>query len=109
MVLAVREYLNTALWQADPQGICAAVQVYLRSKRAYSIMHLDAVLNNKDSQRTGISTRTAQRWLTRLGWVYGRNKKGYCDGHERQDVVDYRQNVFCPKMVVRLTPTLAQH
>jgi hypothetical protein len=101
VILAVREYLNTALWNADPAGLCAAVRTYLASKKAYSIMHIDAVLNNKDTHRSGICTKTAQRWLTKLGWIFGRNKKGYCDGHEREDVVEYRQKVFCPKMVVR--------
>jgi hypothetical protein len=42
----------------------------------------------------------ANRWLLRLGWVYGRNKKGYYDGHERPDVVEYREKVFCPRMKV---------
>jgi len=42
-----------------------------------------SVLNNKDTHRSGICTKTAQRWLTKLGWIYGRNKKGYCDGHEK--------------------------
>ena len=46
------------------------------------------------------SERTANRWLLRLGWVYGRNKKGYCDGHEWPDVVEYREKVFCPRMKV---------
>lgn len=38
--------------------------------------------------------------LLRLGWTYGRNKKGYCDGHERLDVVQYREQIFCPRMKV---------
>jgi len=39
--------------------------------------------------------------LDQLGWIYGRNKKGYVDGHEREDFVQYRQEVFCPRMKVR--------
>ena len=40
-----------------------------------------------------ISERTAHRWLSRkLGWRYGRHKNGmYIDGHERWDVVEYRE------------------
>ena len=38
-----------------------------------------------------ISERTACRWLHRLGFHFKEYKKGtYCDGHERADVVEYR-------------------
>ena len=47
----------------------------------------------------GISLRTARRWLHREGFKYTAHKKGlYFDGHEREDVVEYRQNVFLPLM-----------
>lgn len=101
VALAVREYLNTAMWHASPKGVCEAVSKHLQSENsAIDIMRIDAVLCNSQTGRKGISERTATRWLTRLGWVYGRNKKGYCDGHERPDVVEYRDNVFCPRMKV---------
>jgi hypothetical protein len=39
-----------------------------------------------------ISDKTAQRWLKILGLKYGRYRKGlYNDGHERPDVVRYRE------------------
>ena len=42
--------------------------------------------------KASISERTARRWLCKLGWRYGRHKNGmYVDGHERQDVVEYRE------------------
>ena len=41
----------------------------------------------------GISFNTARKWLARLGWIWGRDRKGYVDGHERGDVVDYREKV----------------
>jgi hypothetical protein len=104
VVLAVREYLNTAMWTASTKGICDAVKAYLQSNKMYDVMRIDTVLHNNDTARnkTGISERTARRWLTKLGWNYGRNKKGYCDGHEREDVVQYRELVFCPRMKVGL-------
>ncbi|KII87813.1 hypothetical protein PLICRDRAFT_176579 [Plicaturopsis crispa FD-325 SS-3] len=47
----------------------------------------------------GISLRTARRWLHREGFQYTEHKKSlYYDGHERPDVVHYRQNVFLPAM-----------
>ncbi|KAF8179909.1 hypothetical protein BJ912DRAFT_1062706 [Pholiota molesta] len=43
--------------------------------------------------------RTAARWLIKLGWRHTLIRKGvYMDGHERVDVVEYRQNVFLPAM-----------
>jgi hypothetical protein len=39
-----------------------------------------------------ISLRTAQRWLKKLSWRYAKKKNGmYIDGHEREDVVEYRK------------------
>ena len=52
---------------------------------------------NSDTSSTTISTRTAARWLAKIGWVYDRDAKGYVDGHEREDVA-YQNNVFLPKM-----------
>ena len=43
--------------------------------------------------------RTARRWLVKLGWTRTVLRKGvYMDGHERADVVEYREEVFLPKM-----------
>jgi hypothetical protein len=43
--------------------------------------------------------RTARRWLLKLGWRLKALKKGvYMDGHERDDVVKYRNEVFLPAM-----------
>ena len=102
VILAVREYLNTAMWKASPRGICDTVKVHLQSNKMYDVMQIDKVLhdNNTVYKTTGISERTAQRWLAKLGWIYGMNKKGYCDGHEREDVVQYREQIFCPQMKV---------
>lgn len=44
--------------------------------------------------------RTARRWLVKLGWQRTTIKKGvYLDGHERPDVVKYRQEDFLPQML----------
>jgi hypothetical protein len=47
----------------------------------------------------GVSLRTARRWLHREGFRFTEHQKAlYFDGHERPDVVEYRQNVFIPQM-----------
>lgn len=44
-----------------------------------------------------ITGRTASRWLLKLGFKWKEVKKGvYNDGHERDDVVGYRKEVFLP-------------
>lgn len=46
-----------------------------------------------------LQMRTAQRWLIRLGFSQRKEKKGvYIDGHERPDVIEYRDKVFLPAM-----------
>lgn len=47
-----------------------------------------------------ISLATARRWLIKMGYRWTKTPKGqYVDGHERDDVVRYRQQVFLPQMV----------
>ena len=44
------------------------------------------------AKKTTISLSTAQRWMCKLDWRYGRKKNGmYIDGNEREDVVQYRK------------------
>jgi hypothetical protein len=101
VALAVREYLNTAMWHTSAKGVCEAIAKHLQSENsAVDIMRIDAILRNSQTGRKGISRRTAARWLVRMGWVFKRDKKGFCDGHERPDVVEYREKVFCPRMKV---------
>ncbi|KAJ7498272.1 hypothetical protein B0H11DRAFT_1713093 [Mycena galericulata] len=45
-----------------------------------------------------ISIRTAQSWMKKMGYRWKKEPRGmYSDGHEREDVVYYRQNVFLPR------------
>jgi hypothetical protein len=47
----------------------------------------------------GVSLSTARRWLHAEGFRFLRHRKGlYFDGHDRPDVVGYRQQDFLPKM-----------
>jgi len=44
----------------------------------------------------GLLERTAWHWLYKLGWWRTRLKKGvYMDGHERDDVKEYRKVFLC--------------
>ena len=90
------------MWHANPRGVCNAVSKYFESQNtAINMMQIEAVLQSPNQNgRMEICDRTAQRWFLKLGWKWGRNKKGYYDGHEREDVVQYREKVFCPRMKV---------
>ncbi|KAF7372520.1 hypothetical protein MVEN_00113900 [Mycena venus] len=47
--------------------------------------------------KKGIHLATAQRWMKRMGYRWTKNPSGqYVDGHERPDVVYYRQKEFIP-------------
>ncbi|KAJ3883967.1 hypothetical protein GG344DRAFT_25870, partial [Lentinula edodes] len=44
-----------------------------------------------------VSAATAKRWMRKLSYCFVKNHVGqYVDGHERDDVVKYRQTVFLP-------------
>lgn len=45
-----------------------------------------------------ISLATARRWMKRMGMRWTKTPTGqYVDGHERPDVVNYRQNTYIPR------------
>ncbi|KAF9064707.1 hypothetical protein BDP27DRAFT_1384717 [Rhodocollybia butyracea] len=49
--------------------------------------------------KKGVKLRAATEWLKRMGYCWRKTPRGqYVDGHERVDVVFYRQNVFLPAM-----------
>ena len=55
-------------------------------------------IKEKHGISKGISIRTARRYLNALGFRFSHPKKGqYADGHERVDVVYYRNAVFLPR------------
>jgi hypothetical protein len=53
---------------------------------------VQTILTQLGIHKPGISQSTAHRWLSKLKWRYGKKANGmYFDGHEREDVVAYRQ------------------
>jgi hypothetical protein len=56
-----------------------------------------------------ISVWTARRWLKALDFRFGRRKNGmYIDGHEREDIVEYR-NAFTKRWVEEYEPRMAEY
>ena len=47
--------------------------------------------------KRGISLATAKRWMRVLGYRWNKTPTGqYVDGHERKDIVTYRQTIYVP-------------
>ena len=60
------------------------------------------------SKKRRIRARTARNWLRKLGFNWKDIHKGvYIDGHEREDVVRYRNEVFIP-CFDRILPSLRE-
>lgn len=87
----------------DDEAFAQELQLHLQSigkcVRALDMVHyLDRPeVKERWSLKKTISITTAQRWMKRLGYRWRREPKGqYADGHQRDDVVRYRQDVFLP-------------
>ena len=59
----------------------------------------EAEVKSGTQQPRSIKARAASVWLKKIGYSWLDMKKGdYIDGHEREDVVKYRQEVFLPAL-----------
>ncbi|GES92520.1 hypothetical protein RCL_jg28850.t1 [Rhizophagus clarus] len=83
----------------EDEGVRLKVSSYLRKMKHNVTIHnfcdyiSSEILPSLGIEtKTTISTRTVNRWLKKMGFVYDRYQKGmYVDGHERPDVVEYRK------------------
>ncbi|KAF7332384.1 hypothetical protein MKEN_00120200 [Mycena kentingensis (nom. inval.)] len=87
------------------EALVHRAQVHLRSVgEDATAEHLQEFMNRRDTIENfcldgTISLRTARRYMTELGYSYGYAKKGqYSDGHDREDVVKYRDQVYLPTL-----------
>ncbi|RPB11555.1 hypothetical protein P167DRAFT_575298 [Morchella conica CCBAS932] len=101
--LAAREWISSVSdAELSAHGLAKAIGVYLDPRRA-EIHIADALNDIPNIEKFGpggnrIRVRTARKWLKRLGLVHGTVRKGvYVDGHERDDVIEYRDKVFIPQ------------
>ncbi|PCH37054.1 hypothetical protein WOLCODRAFT_157754 [Wolfiporia cocos MD-104 SS10] len=83
---AAQQYLKEIIRKEMPAGLKKYMELEL-----FPRIHLKV--------GRGISLSTVRDWLHREGFQYIEHKKSlYYDGHERPDVVRYRQEVFLPAM-----------
>ncbi|KII90431.1 hypothetical protein PLICRDRAFT_106718 [Plicaturopsis crispa FD-325 SS-3] len=87
----------------EDEDFAAELLIYLQGKGKY-VRAMDIVDYTRTPdvmQRLGltkpISLATAQRWMKTVGYRWTKTPTGqFVDGHEREDVVEYRQKVFLP-------------
>jgi hypothetical protein len=91
----------------DDEAIFSACRAWLTSQPIGSVTpDLFRITVNQDLLprllsvlKKAILRRTSYRWLLRLGFTPKESKKGvYVDGHEREDVVEYRTKIFLPEI-----------
>ena len=83
---AADKYLRQIVRDEMPQGLKKYMEIELFPRIQLKV-------------KKGISLSTARRWLRSEGFRYIGYKKGlYFDGHDRPDVLAYRQNIFLPQM-----------
>lgn len=87
----------------DDEDVANEIKLHLQQVGKYvSAEDLAKFLQDPDTRARlkivrKVSLRTAQRWLLRHGYRWRAELKGqYFDGHERPDVVAYRQTTFIP-------------
>ena len=109
-------YLRSNKWSMNPAKLMefsqkkmvpAAAEKYLhhlvddempRALQRYVEAELFPCIQQKVSK--GVTIETARQFLHKEGFRFVEHKKGlYYDGHERPDVVDYRQNEFIPQLL----------
>ena len=111
----LRSYVRSNKWVTNPAKLAdfTAQKMVPAVARAYGTnltkneiprglkhyMELELFPRIRMKATRGISIRTARRWLHREGFRFAEHRKAlYFDGHERPDVVEYRQKVFVPQM-----------
>ncbi|KAJ6483382.1 hypothetical protein C8R45DRAFT_788071, partial [Mycena sanguinolenta] len=87
------------------EGLCTDIKLFLQeignhitAEKVVEFLSRPEIMEKHGITRK-ISVRTARRYLHALGYRYTELKKGqYTDGHEREDVVHERDNVYIPKI-----------
>ncbi|KIJ33510.1 hypothetical protein M422DRAFT_264441 [Sphaerobolus stellatus SS14] len=102
--LPINIYHGSVSRIAEDEDLAQEIHEHLRGLRKKYLTAMDVVrfLGTSDIKECFKlqklpSERTARHWLHAMEYRYGKPSKGmFTDGHERPDVVDYRQNVFLP-------------
>ena len=103
--LFVREFISSKGEEITSSLLAQAVTEFVGSKEMGA--NVQASLEMADAETDGnehrepksLKARAARYWLKSMGYSWRNAKKGvYIDGHERHDVVKYRQDIFLPQL-----------
>ncbi|KIJ39220.1 hypothetical protein M422DRAFT_258109 [Sphaerobolus stellatus SS14] len=111
----LHSYIRSNKWAIDPKKLALFSKQKLIPNEASKCLHqivntemptglkkymeLELFPRIQMKVAKGVSLSTACCWLVKEGFQYTAHKKAlYYDGHERPDVVQYRQDVFVPEM-----------
>lgn len=101
--LPTHSYNNPRESRIDDEVLSSEIQLHLQGVGKYARAQDIVDFTKKDDvqKRHGftkpISLATSKRWMAQLGYRWTKEPKGqYQDGHERVDVVEYRQKTFLP-------------
>ncbi|KEP45062.1 DDE family endonuclease [Rhizoctonia solani 123E] len=97
-------------WNAsviEDEDLASAIRESLRSKGKYiqardvlEFFGTPAALAFSHLIDAPPSIRTAQRWMHRMGYTWMKERRGqFADGHEREDVVEYRMKNYIPAWI----------
>ena len=110
--IADREELPICNWQTsgrsliDDEDFAQEINLHLQSLKPEDV-RAEAIVKFLDNaemlvqlkRKKTISLRTAQTWMKKMGYRWAYDPKGqYVDGHERADIVAFRNRVFLPAM-----------
>ncbi|CAK5272250.1 unnamed protein product [Mycena citricolor] len=102
--LPVAEYGKFNGCVLDDEDISQTISLQLQTLGPFiSAQNVVDITSSEEMQqrlklKKPISVRTAERWMKRHEYRWTSRPKGmYSDGHEREDVVAYCQNVFLPR------------
>lgn len=83
--------------QASARAYLKVIGKYVAAKNLVDFTKQPAIQHIFQFSRP-ISLATARRWMPKIGFQWRQGYRGmYIDGHERADVVKYRQEVFIPR------------
>lgn len=111
----MRNYLRSNKWSTSPTKLKSFMnqEMPLEAQKKYALeiangempRGLAMFMEEQFFPRIGVrlkkpfSLRTARRWMRREGFRFKAHVKGiYVDGHDRDDVIAYRQQIFIPKL-----------
>ncbi|KAA8896893.1 hypothetical protein FN846DRAFT_993445 [Sphaerosporella brunnea] len=96
-LLAMREHMARVGDKLDSENLAQAVVEYWRKTKLSSSAD-GTLVKERQSVKKAISSRACRKWLSeKAGLKWQDARKGlFQDGHEREDVVAYRQTVFLP-------------